>query len=181
MARPAFTLILLLTLHAITIAQTSQTPNIEAQRTAMKKLSFLVGEWSGEAFVFRGPRRVVELNQTESAQFKLDGLVLMIEGVGRTKSDNKPALQALGLITFDDATGSYRVRAYNDGRWLETEVKLLDDGRSLSGGFSLGETSTKSVMRINEKGEWTELHEITIGARPPQKLMEIVVRPVSRK
>jgi hypothetical protein len=36
-------------------------------------------------------------------------------------------------------------------------------------------------MRINEKGEWTELHEITIGARPPQKLMEIFVRPVSRK
>jgi len=163
------------------MAQTPQTPDIEAQRTAMKKLSFLVGEWSGEAFLFRGPGRVVELNQTESAQFKLDGLVLMIEGVGRTKSDNKPALQALGLITFDDATGSYRVRAYNDGRWLETEVKLLDDGRSLSGGFSLGEISTKSVMRINEKGEWTELHEITTGARPPQKLMEIVVRPVSRK
>jgi hypothetical protein len=60
-------------------------------------------------------------------------------------------------------------------------VKLLDDGRSLSGGFSLGEIGTKSVMRINEKGEWTELHEITIGARPAQKLMELVVRPVSRK
>jgi hypothetical protein len=85
----------------------------------LKKLSFLVGEWSGVAFVFRGPGSV-ELNQTESAQFKPDGLLLMIEGVGRTKSDNKPALHALGLITFDDATGSHRVRAYNDGRWLET-------------------------------------------------------------
>jgi len=104
-------------------------------------------------------------------------LVLMIEGVGRTKSDNKPALQALGLITFDDATGSYRVRAYNDGRWLETEVKLLDDGRSATWGFSLGEIATKSVGRINEKGEWTEVTEITIGARPPQKLIELVVRP----
>jgi hypothetical protein len=69
------------------------------------------------------------------AQFKLDGLVLMIEGAGRTKSDSTLALQALGLSTFDDATESYRMRAYNDGRWLETEVKLLDDGKSLSWAF----------------------------------------------
>ena len=134
----------------------AQTPNIEAQRTALKKLSFLIGEWSGEASAARGPGIVVELSQTEVAEFKLDGLVLMIEGVGRTKSDGKLALQALGLITFDDSTETYRMCAYNDGRWLETEVKLLDDGKSLSWGFALGEISTKSVLRINEKGEWTK-------------------------
>jgi hypothetical protein len=154
-----------------------QTPNLETQRTAMKKLSFLIGEWSGEATAARGPGITAELHQTEVAEFKLGGLVLMIEGVGRTKSDGKFALQALGLITFDDAADTYRMRAYNDGRWLETEVKLLDDGKSLSWGFELGEIRTKSVLRINEKGEWTELAEITIGARPPQKLMELVVRP----
>jgi hypothetical protein len=71
------------------------------------------------------------------------------------------------------------MRAYNDGRWLETDVTLLEDGTGLSWGFSLGEISTKSVLRINDKGEWTELAEITIGARPPQKLMELVVRRVA--
>lgn len=147
----------------------------------MKKLDFVVGEWSGHVSAVRGPGVVVELDQTEAAQFKLDGLVLMIEGVGRTRPDGKLAVQALGLISFDDASGSYRMRAYNDGRWLETDVKLLEDGRGLSWGFSLGEISTKSVLRINDKGEWTELAEITIGTRPPQKLMELVVRPVSRR
>ena len=145
----------------------------------MKKLDFLVGEWSGHASAARGPGVVIELDQSESAQFKLDGLVLMIEGVGRTKSDGTLALQALGLISFDDASGSYRMRAFNDGRWLETEVKLLDGGNGMSWGFSLGDIITKSVLRINEKGEWTELAEITIGARPPQKLMELAVRRVS--
>src|SRR5881396_232183 len=116
----------------------AQTPNIEAQRTALTKLSFLIGEWSGDGPAARGPGIVLDLSQTEVAEFKLDGLVLMIEGVGRTKSDGKLALQALGLITFDDVTGSYRMRAYNDGRWLETEVKLLDDGKSLSWSFALG-------------------------------------------
>ena len=63
----------------------------------MKKLEFLVGDWSGEATVLRGPGQFVELAQTESVQFKLDGLVLVIEGTGRTKTDGKPTLQALGI------------------------------------------------------------------------------------
>src|SRR5205809_3487470 len=155
MACPAITIFLLLTLNFVNMAQTPQTPNIEAQRTAMKKLDFLVGEWSGEASVLRGPGLFVDLSQTEVAEFKLDGLLLMIEGVGRTKPDGKVALQALGLITFDDVAGVYRGRGYNDGRWLEGDVKLLDDGKSLSWGFTLGDVSTKSIMRINEKGEWT--------------------------
>jgi hypothetical protein len=156
------------------------TPNVEAQRAAMKRLDFLVGEWVGHASVARAPGVFVELEQSEVAQFKLDGLVLMIEGVGRTKTDGKLALQALGLISFDDASDGYRMRAYNDGRWLETDVTLLEDGKGLSWGFSFGEFSTKSVLRINDRGEWTELAEITIGARPPQKLMELVVRRVTR-
>lgn len=160
------------------MSQVPQTPNMEAQRTAMKKLDFLVGEWSGKASAARGPGLVVELAQTETAQFKLGGLILMIEGIGRTVSDGVLALQALGLISFDDASGCYRMRAYNDGRWLETEVRLLDDGAGLGWGFSLGEISTNSVLRTNEQGEWTELAEIKFGERPPQKLMELVVRRV---
>jgi hypothetical protein len=178
MARAAVPILLLLTPGLLTMAQNPLTPNVEAQRAAMKKLDFLAGEWSGQASAARGPGVVVELNQTESAQFKLGGLVLMIEGIGRTKTDDNLALQALGLISFDDASGTYRMRAFNDGRWLETEVKLLDDGKGMTWGFTLGEFSTKSVLRINDKGEWTELAEITIGARPPQKLMDLVVRRV---
>jgi hypothetical protein len=158
------------------MAQTLRPPDVEAQRAAMKKLGFLVGEWSGEASVLRGPGQFVELAQTESAQFKLDGLVLVIEGVGRTRADGKLALQALGLISFDDETGTYKMRAFNDGRWLETDVKLADGGNSISWGFALGEFKTRTVMRINENGEWNELGELVIGDRPPQKMMDLKVR-----
>ena len=162
------------------MAQTARAPNVEAQRTAMKKLEFLVGEWSGEATVLRGPGQFVEMAQTESAQFKLDGLVLMIEGVGRTKTDGKSALQALGLISFDDETGTYKMRAFNDGRWLETEVKVADSGKSISWGFAIGAFKTTTVLRINESGEWTEHGELPINDRPPQKMMDLKVRRTSR-
>jgi len=43
---------------------------LEAQRPAMQKLAFLIGDWSGEACVLRGPGQFVDLSQTEHAEFK---------------------------------------------------------------------------------------------------------------
>jgi len=143
----------------------------------MKKLDFLVGTWSGNARMLRGPGEPIEMIQTEEARYKLDGLLLVIEGIGRIKSDGKLALQALGIVSYDDETGTYHMRAFNDGRWLETDVTLADSGKELAWGFTLGEIKTRSTLRINEKGEWTELHEITIGSQPPRKFMEVTVRP----
>jgi len=118
----------------------------------------------------------VELFQTEEAQFKLDGLILVIEGTGKTLSEDQQVLQALGIISYDDESATYHMRAFNDSRSLETELKLLSDTQGLAWGFTMGDIQTKSVLRINEKGEWTELHEIVIGFQLSKKLMEMTVR-----
>ena len=157
------------------MAQQPRMADIGAQRAAMKKLSFLIGKWSGEARVLRGSGEPVELIQSEEAQYKLDGLILIVEGIGRSKSEGKAALQALGIISYDDEAGVYRMRAYNAGRYLETELKLAADGKGVTWGFAVGEIKTQSVLRINEKGEWTEVGEITIGSQPPRKFMEVRV------
>jgi len=159
------------------MAQLPRISDLEAQRAAMKKLGFLVGRWTGEARLLSGPGEWLDLLQSEEAQYKLDGLILVIEGVGRAQPDGHALLQALGIISFDDESGKYRMRAFNDGRFLETEVKLLGQGKELRWGFVLGQIATKSVLRINERGEWTELAEITIGPEPPKKLLELTVRP----
>ncbi|MGA8231669.1 MAG: hypothetical protein WB795_09325 [Candidatus Acidiferrales bacterium] len=143
----------------------------------MKKLSFLVGKWLGKARILRGSGEPLELVQTEEAQYKLDGLVLMIEGIGRSKTDAKVALQALGVVLYDDDTGTYHMRAYNDGRYLETELKLADNGEGFTWAFVLGEIKTSSVLRIDEKGQWKESTDITIGSQPPRKFIELTVIP----
>jgi hypothetical protein len=160
----------------MTQSQQPRVQDVGAQRAAMRKLSFLVGKWSGEARLLRAGG-TVELTQTEEAQYKLDGLVLMIEAVGRNKSDGKLALQALGLISYDDEAGAYHMRAFNDGRWLESDVKLDKHGKGLTWGFVMDEIKTHSVLRINEKGQWTEVAELTIGSQPARKLIELTVSP----
>jgi hypothetical protein len=158
------------------MAQSPPVPDIEAQRAALKKLDFLVGNWSGETRIFRVPGEPpLELMQTEEAQYKLDGLILVIEGVGKTKAEGKAALQAFGIVSYDDEDGTYHMRAYNDGRYLETNLKLSSEGKGIDWGFALGEIKTSSVLRINAKGEWTEQTEIAIGSQPARKFMELRV------
>lgn len=158
------------------MAQLTRVPDLEAQRAAMKEVSFLVGKWEGEARLLRVPAESVELLQTEDAQYKLGGLILVIEGAGRARSSGQPVLQAFGIISYDDESATYRMRAFNDGRFLETQVKLLQEGKGMTWGFISGEITTNSVLKMNENGEWTELTEISIGSQPAKKLFELTVR-----
>ena len=82
----------------------------------------------------------------------------------------------LGIISYDDERATYQMRAFNDGRFLQTDVKLLAEAKGMTWGLSLGEIKTSSILRMNEQGEWTEFHEITIGSQPSKKLMEVRVR-----
>ncbi len=70
MVRSAFPLLLSSVLLANIMAQSPQSPNVEVQRAALKKLSFLIGKWAGSASAARGSGLVVELVQTGVAQFK---------------------------------------------------------------------------------------------------------------
>ena len=126
--------VLLAGLGAAVLAQPQQ-PNLAAQRDAMKKLEFLIGKWQGGASITRGPGEPLQITQTENVQFKLDGLVLLIEGEGRG-GDGKRVYGALATVAYDDATSTYRFRAYNDGRYLDTELKVEADG--FSWGYTAG-------------------------------------------
>jgi hypothetical protein len=52
---------------------------------AMKKLNFLVGEWKGEGWneFVPGQRRTSPI--TEMVHYKLSGVILGVEGIGKTR------------------------------------------------------------------------------------------------
>ena len=84
----------------------------------MQKLAFLVGKWIGKAHFVRGPTEFVELVQTEEAQYKLDGLILTIEGVGKRASRGQPLLQPLDKTPLRSLLASIRPDGYKNGRNL---------------------------------------------------------------
>jgi hypothetical protein len=160
---------------ALCLAQAPQSPDLGAQHAAMDKLQFLLGAWSGNARIWRSPENVLELTQTEQVTYKLNGLILMVEGVGVDKTTGKPSLQALGLISFDDLAGVYHMRAFNDGRWLESSVELDESRRQLHWGFTLGQIRTNSTLRLDDNGTWTETHEVSVNAQPYRQFMDVSV------
>jgi hypothetical protein len=159
-----------LSLSSIGVAQ---QPNVAAQRDAMKKLAFLAGHWSGPVTIVRGPGEPLHLTQTENIEYKLDGLVLLIEG-GSTAADGKMQFQALASIAYDDASHTYRFRAYNEGRYLDTELTVQPEG--FSWGFDAGPAKIRNTMQLTAKGEWQESTDVAFGTAPPHRSVEMLLQ-----
>jgi len=152
---------------------TAQQPSpntVDVQKEAMHKLSFLAGRWSGPITVVRGPGEPLHLTQTENVQFKLDGLVLLIEGKATDAQGNTP-FSALATVSWDDASHTYRFRAYNDGRYIDTELSVVADG--FSWGFTSGPAHVVNTMHLSDKGAWDETTDVTVGSNPPMHSVDM--------
>jgi hypothetical protein len=147
--------------------------SVDAQREAMRKLSFLAGHWSGPVTIVRGPGEPLHLTQTEDVQYKLDGLVLLIEGKS-TSADGKILFSALATIAYDDASHTYRFRAYHDGHYLDTELSVPANGFSWS--FTAGPAHIVNTMHLTSKGEWDEVTEAIVGSNPPRRSVEMLLQ-----
>ena len=161
-------------LFTLPLAAQQPGPNsADAQREAMRKLSFLAGHWSGPATVIRGPGEPLHLTQTEDVEYKLDGLVLLVQGKS-TNADGKVEFSALATIAYDDTSHTYRFRAYHDGHYLDTELSVPANGFSWS--FTAGPAHIANTMHLTSKGEWDEVTEATVGSYPPQRSVEMLLQ-----
>jgi len=155
------------------VAQQSPSNSVDAQREAMRKLAFLSGHWSGPLTIVRGPGEPLHLTQSEDVQYKLEGLVLLIEGKS-SGADGKAQFQALATISFDEASHTYRFRAYSDGHYLDTELTVLADG--FSWGLMAGPAHIVNTMHLTAKGEWREATEVAMGSNPPRHSVDMLLQ-----
>ncbi len=154
-------------------AQPAGSDSAAAQREAMSKLSFLAGRWSGPVSIVRGLEGALHLTQTEQVQYKLDGLVLLVEGKS-INTDGKVLFSALATMAYDDSSHTYRFRAYNDGHYVDTELSALDKGFSWS--FAAGPAHITNTMRLTGKGEWQEVTDVAFGSTPPHRSVDMLLQ-----
>jgi hypothetical protein len=150
----------------------AQGPSTGVQHQAMQKLAFLEGRWSGPVTIVRGPGEPLKTTQTEDVQFKLDGLVLLIEGKS-TGADGKVVFSALATIAYDETSKTYRFRAYNQGHYVDTELAVAGNGFSWS--YAAGPAHVANTMKLNDKGEWQESTEVDMPSGPPRKVVDMLL------
>ncbi|MGE4182494.1 MAG: hypothetical protein AB7J34_21935 [Limisphaerales bacterium] len=172
-------LILLFTLTFLaSSAQSQHPPDTAAHRTAMEKLKFLVGKWRGEAVVTSADGKLITLVQTEDVSYRLDGLILQIEGVG-TNSSGQVVFNAFAIVSYDQSTGGYRIRAWNAGRFVETELNVDDNG--FRWGFQHGSLSVTNRMTVDSMGRWSETSEAVHTGRKVHSVRMLLPRLAGRE
>jgi len=154
-----------------------------ANREAMKKLDYLVGKWKGEATVRAGPSETKTLTQTENVQFRLDGVVLLVEGIGRGKLPGKDEegvlFNALGVMSYDAQAKKYKVKAYrSEGQSVDADMTLTEKG--FIWGFKEPQRGleVKYTMTVTPKGEWHEIGEFSQDAKTWTKFIEMTLTRV---
>jgi hypothetical protein len=98
---------------------------------------------------------------------------MLVEGKS-TSTDGKVMFSALATISYDDASHTYRIRAYHDGHYVDTELSALADGFSWQ--FESGPAHIVNTMHLTKNGEWSEVTEVTVGNFPPQHGVEMLLQ-----
>jgi hypothetical protein len=146
------------------------------QRADMKKLDWLIGNWKGAGWIQMGPQGRKEFTQTETIQGKLDGLVLLIEGQGKSKENGATVHSALAFVSYDDRAKTFRWRAFTaEGRQTDTEAKVgtntVEWGLEIPQGGRI-----RYTIKLTEKGEWFEVGEISQNGQTWNKFFEMTLQ-----
>jgi hypothetical protein len=143
----------------------AQAPDMSAQcKEQMKKLSYLAGEWKGEA-IHKSAKGQSTIIQTEHIEWKLQGLVLTIEGTGKQKnadtSKDEIVFQAFAVIHFDLIDQQFKFKSYvKEGYTTNAYFKVLEENK-FEWGFDIPTGGkTKYIIILDPvKKTWHETGE----------------------
>lgn len=152
--RPLVTLVML----AIAAPASAQV-NTPARTvdSAMTPLAWLVGEWRGQG-TMQTPagRQIADVH--ERVESRLEGRVLVIEGIGRDASSGQVAHHAFGVLSYDPDARRYAMRAFREGRFVDADTELNDG--VFTWGFAVPGGRVRYHLR-QEEGNWVETGEFS--------------------
>lgn len=131
---------------------------------AMAKLNFLRGTWVGKANGINPDGSSFSITQTERVGPLLGGDVVLVEGRGLT-DDQTTAFNALGAISWNQATEKYEMHAFANGRSGVFEFKLTNDGYVWE--QPAGPSAVTRFTATFEGGVWHQVGEFIAEGKPP--------------
>ena len=130
-----------------------------------------------------GPGEPKKAFVDEQIESRLDGMVLVVEGVGRTTDtptgQESVVHHALGVVSFDPQSGDYLFRSYlKDGRSADTRLEVLAENR-----YQWGFDSPRGKIRYNitldpEQKTWTEVGEFSRDGNTWMKFFDMTLTRV---
>lgn len=163
----------LLAVPAVAPAQTMLPTGTPEQRQAMQTLSWMDGEWVGQATVSMGPGQTSSHPHTERIGPMLGGSIKVIEGRSVAGSDGVPTFNAFAVLSWDDAGDRYMMRSYANGQVGDFPLEATADGFNWTIPTPGGEVRYVTVFK---DGEWVETGDFVMPGRDPMRVIELRLR-----
>ncbi|MGI9544593.1 MAG: DUF1579 family protein [Cyclobacteriaceae bacterium] len=169
-------LAILTLISLITCFARAQPNSSSDHKEEMKKLDFLTGSWAGEGWIQMGPQGKEDFTQTEHIQKKLDGTLLLIEGLGKDKQDeSKIVHNAFAIISYDPQKQSYEFQSYlADGKQVSGTAKVNEN--TLVWGFDTPQgAKIKYSIVVDDQDQWSETGEYSPDGTNWMKFFEMTL------
>ncbi|MBX2962732.1 MAG: DUF1579 family protein [Cyclobacteriaceae bacterium] len=155
-------LITAITLLGLVFAQAQGTAP-ESLKQEMQKLAYMAGKWKGEASMRQQNGSMIQVNQEEDIQFKLDGTILVIEGTGRNPQDGKVSFNAIAIVSYDLQKKEFKLRSHvMNGNQTEAYFKIVEENHFEWGFEVANKAKIRYDIKLNpadkswiEKGEYS--------------------------
>jgi hypothetical protein len=142
---------------------------ISAEREAMARLAFMNGIWRGPAWSIT-PAGRREVTQTERIGPFLGDSVKLIEGRAYL-ADGSVGFNALGVISFDPASGAYSLSSWAQGYAGVFPLRITSDGYVWE--VPAGPGAIVRYTATIGNGRWREVGERIAGTAPPLQIFEM--------
>lgn len=172
--------IVLLSAVLLVPALAAAQADLESKKKSMDAVSFLVGEWAGEGWIAMGPGGPQKFRSRETVESRLDGLVLIIEGVHESLEEGavgETVHHAVATLSWDDAEDAYSFQSHlANGRSGDFKGRLADG--AFVWGMEIPGRSIRYTITIDDRERWVEIGESSTDGENWGKFFEMTLARV---
>ncbi len=159
-------IVIILLLIGVHSANLFAQPSPEVYKEKMKQFAFWEGRWQGEGSTQMGPGPAKKSTVDETLQFKLDGTVMLIEGIGKAidpqTNQSQVVHHAMAILSYDPAGGQYKFQTYlKDGRSTAALLKIIEENK-YEWGYDVPNGKIRYLITIDPTQKtWNEIGQFS--------------------
>ncbi|MCX6225076.1 MAG: hypothetical protein NTV01_10080 [Bacteroidia bacterium] len=155
------------------LAQQANPEVVARKIDAMQKMNRLEGRWHGKGWIRKGQGEPKWFDQREDVVYKLNGLLLLIEGTGTNPGTDQVVFNAFAMMSYDPAKEQYNFLSHTlDGNSANTTGHW--EGEKFIWGFNIPQGgSIRFTMNLETPGQWQESGEYSPDQKTWYKYLEM--------
>lgn len=153
----------------------------ESGNEKMKPFAEWIGRWQGEGSMQMGPGAPKRSTVDEHIESKLDGTIIVVEGVGKSIDPNTKqetvTHHAFGILSYDAGSSQYKFRSYlKDGRSVDAWFNVTGDNQYQWGFDIPNRGKTRYTITLDPaKKTWNEIGEFSADGTAWSKFFEMTL------